>query len=95
MTSPVEYSVIKSALIQLTKYMAKYLKGTNIRVNAISPGGIFDNQPDMFLKNYSRLSLSKGMLRTEDLKGTILFLLSDESTYVNGQNIVIDDGFSL
>lgn len=95
MTMPVEYAAIKSGLIHLTKYMAKYLKGKNIRVNALSPGGIFDNQPEDFLKAYKKECLNKGMLDKSDLKGTLVYLLSDASRYVNGQNIVADDGFSL
>lgn len=95
MTMPVEYAAIKSGLIHLTKYMAKYLKGKNIRINAISPGGILDNQPKQFLKNYNKYCLTKGMLDPRDLCGTLTFLLSDMSTYLNGQNVVVDDGFSL
>jgi NAD(P)-dependent dehydrogenase (short-subunit alcohol dehydrogenase family) len=95
MTVPIEYSAIKSALIHITQYMAKYFKGYNIRVNAISPGGIFDNQPDTFLKKYKENCITKGMLNQDDLKGVTIFLLSDMSRYVNGQNIVVDDGFSL
>ena len=95
MTMPVEYAVIKSGLIHLTKYMAKYFKGMNIRVNALSPGGVFDNQPEAFLKAYKKQCLNKGMLDKSDLKGTLVYLLSDMSKYVNGQNIVVDDGFSL
>lgn len=95
MTMPVEYAAIKSGLIHLTKYMAKYFKGMNIKVNAISPGGIFDNQPETFLNAYNNQCLNKGMLDKSDLKGTLLYLLSDMSRYVNGQNIVVDDGFSL
>ncbi|MEK6658876.1 MAG: oxidoreductase [Campylobacterota bacterium] len=95
MTVPVEYAVIKSGLLHLTKYMAKYFKGANIRVNAISPGGIFDNQADSFLEKYQEKCLTKGMLDKSDLKGTLLYLLSDMSRYVNGQNIIVDDGFSL
>jgi len=95
MTMAVEYAVIKSALIHLTKYMAKYFKGYNIRVNSISPGGILNNQSEKFLKKYNSLCLSKGILGTQDLKGTLLYLLSDISKYVNGQNIIVDDGFSL
>lgn len=95
MTTPVEYAVIKSGLIHLTKYMAKYFKGLNIRVNTLSPGGIFDNQPDSFLKKYKDKCLNKGMLDKSDLKGTLVYLLSDMSQYVNGQNIVVDDGFCL
>ena len=95
MTMPVEYAAIKSGLIHLTKYMAKYFKGMNIKVNALSPGGIFDNQPEVFLEKYKEKCLNKGMLDKSDLKGTLVFLLSDMSMYVNGQNIVVDDGFSL
>ncbi len=95
MTVPVEYAAIKSALIHLTKYMAKYFKGMNIRVNAISPGGIFDNQPEPFLAKYKDQCLNKGMLDKSDLKGTLVYLLSDMSKYVNGQNIIVDDGFCL
>lgn len=95
MTMPVEYAAIKSALIHLTKYMAKYLKGTNIRVNSLSPGGIFDSQPKVFLDAYRKQSLTKGMLDKTDICGTLIYLLSDLSKYVNGHNIIVDDGFGL
>lgn len=95
MTTPVEYAAIKSAVLQLTKYMAKYFKGMNIRVNALSPGGILDDQPEQFLAAYRERCLSKGMLDQSDLQGTLIYLLSEMSRYVNGQNIVVDDGFSL
>ena len=95
MTMPVEYAAIKSGLIHLTKYMAKYFKNMNIRVNALSPGGIFDNQPESFLEKYKDQCLNKGMLDKSDLQGTLVYLLSDMSKYVNGQNIVVDDGFCL
>lgn len=95
MTMPVEYAAIKSGLIHLTKYMAKYFKGMNIKVNALSPGGILNSQPEAFLEKYKEQCLNKGMLDNSDLKGTLVYLLSDMSKYVNGQNIVVDDGFSL
>lgn len=95
MTTPPEYAAIKSGLIHLTKYMAKYFKDMNIKVNTLTPGGIFDNQPESFLEKYQDKCLSKGMLDKSDLKGTLVYLLSDMSKYVNGQNIVVDDGFSL
>jgi NAD(P)-dependent dehydrogenase (short-subunit alcohol dehydrogenase family) len=95
MTMPVEYAAIKAGMLHLTKYMAKYFKGKNIRVNAISPGGILDSQPEEFLKKYNQECSTKGMLDSNDLNGTLIFLLSDMSKYVNGQNIVVDDGFSL
>jgi NAD(P)-dependent dehydrogenase (short-subunit alcohol dehydrogenase family) len=95
MTMPVEYAVIKSALIHLTKYMAKYYKGKNIRVNCLSPGGILRDQPPRFIEQYNCSGLSKGMLDAGDLCGSLVFLLSGDSRYINGQNIVVDDGFTL
>jgi NAD(P)-dependent dehydrogenase (short-subunit alcohol dehydrogenase family) len=95
MTTPVEYAAIKSGLIHLTKYMAKYFKGMNIKVNTLSPGGILDSQPEEFLSQYKNECLNKGMLDKSDLKGTLVYLLSDMSKYVNGQNIIVDDGFVL
>lgn len=95
MTMPIEYAAIKSGLIHMTKYMAKYFKGMNIRVNTLSPGGVLNNQPKEFLENYKQCCLNKGMLDNSDLKGTFVYLLSDMSRYVNGQNILVDDGFSL
>lgn len=95
MTTPVEYAAIKSGLIHLTKYMAKYFNGMNIKVNTLSPGGILDAQPELFLNNYKKHCSNKGMLEKEDLTGTLIYLLSDMSQYVNGQNIIVDDGFSL
>lgn len=95
MTLPLEYTAIKAALIAMTKYLAKYYKGNNIRVNCISPGGIFDQQPELFLKNYRSCCNDKGMLDAEDVVGSVLYLLSDHSRYVTGQNIIVDDGWSL
>jgi len=82
-------------MLHLTKYMAKYLKGKNIRVNAISPGGILDSQPKEFLSKYNQQCSTKGMLDPKDLNGALIYLLSDMSKYVNGQNIIVDDGFAL
>jgi len=95
MVSPIEYSAIKSGIISISQYLAKYYKHSNIRINCISPGGILDNQPDEFLLNYNSECSSKGMLDSEDLCGSLLFLLSEKSKYINGQNIIVDDGWSL
>jgi len=95
MTMPVEYAAIKSGLIHLTKYIAKYYKGNNIRCNAISLGGIEDNQPQSFLDSYKTYALNKGMLDPKDIIGTVIFLLSNMSQYINGQNIIVDDGWIL
>tara|TARA_Y100000741_G_C18238627_1_gene552702 strand:- start:937 stop:1695 length:759 start_codon:yes stop_codon:yes gene_type:complete len=95
MVSPIEYSAIKAGVISITKYLAKYYKGKNIRVNSISPGGILDDQPNVFLKKYNQTCNIKGMLDSNDLCGSLVFLLSDKSKFINGQNIVVDDGWSL
>ncbi len=94
-TVPIEYTAVKSALIHITKYVAKYFSGKNIRVNLISPGGVFDDQPNIFVTKYRKNCLNKGLLDKSDMSGTLIFLLSDDSKYINGQNIIVDDGFSL
>ena len=94
MTMPVEYAAIKSAIQHLSLYFMRYYKGTRLRFNCISPGGILDGQPTRFTQAYGRHGQSKGMLAAEDVAGTLVFLLSDLSRYVNGQNIVVDDGWS-
>jgi NAD(P)-dependent dehydrogenase (short-subunit alcohol dehydrogenase family) len=95
MTMPVEYAAIKSGLLHLTRYFAQYLKGSNIRVNALSPGGILDRQPEVFLAQYRALCSEKGMLNPSDLAGSLVFLVSDLSRHIDGQNLIVDDGFSL
>ena len=95
MTMPVEYAAIKSALIHLNKYVVSYIANSDFRINCVSPGGFFDHQPDSFLRAYKEETFGKGMLDMVDVTGAILYLLSDNSRYMNGQNLVVDDGFSL
>lgn len=95
MTMPVEYAAIKAAIEHLTRYFAQYFKGTGIRVNCLSLGGILAGQPESFLVAYNKHCASKGMLDANDLLGALIFLLSDESSFMIGQNLLIDDGFSL
>lgn len=95
MTMPVEYAAIKSGVLHLTRYFAQYLKGTGVRVNALSPGGILDRQPQPFLDAYRAHCAGTGMLAPDDLTGTLVFLLSEQSRHMDGQNLVVDDGFSL
>jgi NAD(P)-dependent dehydrogenase (short-subunit alcohol dehydrogenase family) len=95
LTMPVEYAAIKAAILHLNRYVAAYINDSRFRVNSISPGGIIDHQPENFIHEYRNKTLGKGMLDVEDVIGSIMFLLSDQSKYINGQNIIVDDGFSL
>ena len=95
MTMPVEYSAIKSGLIHLSKYVAKYVSDSRFRVNLVSPGGILDHQPADFLNAYKKETFGNGMLDVKDVLGSIIFLLSPMADFVNGQNIVVDDGFTM
>lgn len=94
-TMPVEYAAIKAGVLQLTRYFANYYKGAGIRFNCLSPGGVLDGQDISFRSKYDASCNSKGMLEAHDLVGALMFLLSDASKYVIGQNIVVDDGFTL
>ncbi len=91
---PVTYSVVKTGLIGLTKYLATYWANSNIRVNAISPGGIFNNQNDQFLKKIEEKIPLQRMAKRDEYKGSILYLLSDASSYLTGFNLVVDGGRS-
>lgn len=95
MYSPIEYSAIKSGIISITKYMAKYYSKKNLKINCVSPGGIKSSQPKKFIKNYRKQCNSIGLLNPDHVVNAIIFLLSDKSNAVSGQNIVIDDGYSL
>lgn len=95
MTMPVEYAAIKSSLQHLTRYVNAYMKGTAFRANCVSPGGILAGQDPRFLERYGRFTMRKGMLDAQDVVGAVLYALSDASRYMVGQNIVVDDGFSL
>ena len=95
MTMPAAYAAIKGGIIQFTKYLASYYGKNGIRVNAISPGGIFDSQPEIFVKNYNYKTPLKRMAFPEDLVGAAVFLASNASAYVTGHNLVVDGGWSI
>lgn len=96
MSSPIEYSAIKSGIITITKWLAKYYFNRNIRVNCVSPGGIIDDQPTNFLDQYRKSCSNIGMLTAnKHISETIIFLISNSASAINGQNIIIDDGWSL
>ena len=95
MQSPIQYTAAKTSIIGITKYLAKFYGKNNIYVNCLSPGGILDNQKKRFLKNYRKSCLTKGLLNARDVCETIDFLISKKSNYINGQNLIIDDGWGL
>lgn len=95
MTMPVAYSAIKGGINNLTRYLASYYGRFQIRVNSISPGGIFDNQSDKFVQNYNKKVPMRRMGEPKDIVAAVHFLLSNESSYVTGHNLVVDGGWSI
>ncbi len=94
MGNPAAYSVSKGGLIQLTKWLSTTL-APNVRVNTISPGGVWRNQPKQFVERYKSKTPLGRMATEEDFKGVIAYLASDLSAYVTGQNIVVDGGWTV
>jgi len=92
---PVTYSVVKTALIGLTRYLSTYWTAHNIRVNAISPGGVFAGQPDEFTTRLHQLIPMGRMAHQDEYQGAVLFLCSDASSYMTGQNLIVDGGRSV
>lgn len=91
------YGATKAGIIQLTKYFAVHLAENNIRVNSISPGGVYNSdnpQSESFIKNYSYRCPMKRMAKVEEIAGAVVFLSSSASSYITGQNLVIDGGMS-
>lgn len=94
MTMPAAYAAIKGGIVNFTRYLASYFGKNNIRVNAVSPGGVFNNQPDQFVKNYSGKVPLQRMAVPDDISPCVVFLLSDDASYITGQNIAIDGGWT-
>lgn len=89
-----DYYFHNAGLINLTRYMAKIHRGKNVRFNCISPGGLFNNQPEAFLKNYCKKVPLGRMANRNDIKGLVVLLASDAGAYINGENILMDGGLN-
>lgn len=94
LTSPAAYSAIKGGLINFTRYLASYFGEFGIRANCVSPGGIFDNQNEIFVNNYQNKVPMRRMGKPDDISGPVAFLLSDEASYITGHNLMVDGGWT-
>jgi len=92
---PAVYSAIKGGLINLTRFLASKYGEKGIRVNCVSPGGIYNNQPRTFVKAYEEKIPLKRMANPEDIAPGVSFLLSDEAKYITGHNLIIDGGWTI
>jgi NAD(P)-dependent dehydrogenase (short-subunit alcohol dehydrogenase family) len=94
MTSPAAYSAIKGAIINYSRYLASYYGKDNIRVNCVSPGGVFNNQHDTFVNNYCNKVPMGRMAKPNEIAPSVAFLLSDGASYITGHNLVVDGGWT-
>jgi len=91
---PADYFFHNAGLINLSRYMTKMLAGKNMRFNCISPGGLFNNQPEQFVASYCKKVPLGRMANADDIKGLVVLLMSKAGEYINGENILLDGGLN-